>query len=682
MSRLPPLLLLSLLLRGSQAQNSDYQVHMEKVVTVQEGLCVFVPCSFSSPESRWNKLFLAYGYWFETGTKTDAGSPVATNDKSKRVKLRTQERFQLVGNLEEKDCSLVIRDAQKGDSRRYFFRVERGLEKYSFMNEFLLQVTDLTQKPDVFVPKILEPGQRVTIFCAFNWAFEQCPVPSFSWTGPAVSSQETRPRTSHFSVLSFIPRPQHHDTELTCRVDFSRKGVGTQTTVRLSVAYAPRDLVISVFHDNVPESLGNTPHLEVQQGQSLRLLCSADSQPPATLNWVLEDRVLSWSSPVDSRTLGLDLPRVKAGDSGRYTCLAENKLGSLNGTLNLSVLYPPEDLRVTIWQANRTGLEILGNGSSLPVLEGQSLRLVCVSHSNPPASVSWAWVTQTLSPVQPSDPGILELPVVGREHEGHFTCAAQNPLGAQSISLSLSVHSPPEILEPSCSWEAEGLHCSCSSRAWPAPSLHWRLGEGLLVGNSSNASFTVTSSSTGLWANGSLSFRGELRPGMEFSCEARNDHGVQRVTVLLLLGQGRAFSKGAFVGMGVTTLLLALCLLVIIVKMLWKKRTQENTLRPKLSRGSTILDYINVFPGTRSLARNPKSRPHAPAGASSPDTHVPEAGKKQKDGPDLTPPAPAPVSENYQEEVHYAALNYPRLRPCQTQPPQDTYSEYAEIRFH
>ncbi|XP_029425272.1 sialic acid-binding Ig-like lectin 10 isoform X2 [Nannospalax galili] len=585
MSRLPPLLLLSLLLRGSQAQNSDYQVHMEKVVTVQEGLCVFVPCSFSSPESRWNKLFLAYGYWFETGTKTDAGSPVATNDKSKRVKLRTQERFQLVGNLEEKDCSLVIRDAQKGDSRRYFFRVERGLEKYSFMNEFLLQVTDLTQKPDVFVPKILEPGQRVTIFCAFNWAFEQCPVPSFSWTGPAVSSQETRPRTSHFSVLSFIPRPQHHDTELTCRVDFSRKGVGTQTTVRLSVAYAPRDLVISVFHDNVPESLGNTPHLEVQQGQSLRLLCSADSQPPATLNWVLEDRVLSWSSPVDSRTLGLDLPRVKAGDSGRYTCLAENKLGSLNGTLNLSVLYPPEDLRVTIWQANRTGLEILGNGSSLPVLEGQSLRLVCVSHSNPPASVSWAWVTQTLSPVQPSDPGILELPVVGREHEGHFTCAAQNPLGAQSISLSLSVH-----------------------------------------------------------------------------C--------------------RAFSKGAFVGMGVTTLLLALCLLVIIVKMLWKKRTQENTLRPKLSRGSTILDYINVFPGTRSLARNPKSRPHAPAGASSPDTHVPEAGKKQKDGPDLTPPAPAPVSENYQEEVHYAALNYPRLRPCQTQPPQDTYSEYAEIRFH
>lgn len=85
-------------------------------------------------------------------------------------------------------------------------------------------------------------------------------------------------------------------------------------------------------------------------------------------------------------------------------------------------------------------LEILSNGTSLPVLEGQSLCLVCVTYSNPPASVSWAWVTQTLIPTQPSEPGVLELPLVQREHEGEFTCAAQNPLGAQRISLSLSVH--------------------------------------------------------------------------------------------------------------------------------------------------------------------------------------------------------------------------------------------------
>ena len=84
-------------------------------------------------------------------------------------------------------------------------------------------------------------------------------------------------------------------------------------------------------------------------------------------------------------------------------------------------------------------LENFRNDTSLPVLEGQSLRLLCVAHSNPPARLSWARGGQTLSPSQPSDPGVLELPQIQTEHEGEFTCRAQNPLGSQNISLSLSV---------------------------------------------------------------------------------------------------------------------------------------------------------------------------------------------------------------------------------------------------
>ncbi|EGW04636.1 Sialic acid-binding Ig-like lectin 10 [Cricetulus griseus] len=361
-------------------------------------------------------------------------------------------------------------------------------------------------------------------------------------------------------------------------------------------------LSLSLSLSLVSEPHGNTSHLEVQRGQSLRLLCTANSQPPATLSWSLEHRVLSWSSPVGSRTLALELPRMKAGDSGRYICRAENRLGFQQHSLDLSVLYPPEDLRVTVSQANRTVLEILRNGTSFPVLEGQSLCLVCVTHSNPPATLSWTGVAQTLLPSQSSEPGVLELPLVQREHEGEFTCAAQSPLGAQRISLSLSVHYPPQMPRSSCSWEAEGLHCNCSSRAWPAPTLHWRLGEGLLEGNSSNVSFTVTSSSTGPWVNSSLSLRGELWPNLWLSCEAWNTHGTQRASVLLLPDKesSTAFSKGAALGFGITVLL-ALCLIIITAKTLQKKETPKETSRPKISRGSTILDYINVVPRTRSL---------------------------------------------------------------------------------
>lgn len=85
------------------------------------------------------------------------------------------------------------------------------------------------------------------------------------------------------------------------------------------------------------EPHGDSLYLQAQEGQFLRLLCAADSRPPATLSWALEDRVLSWSHSSGSRGLELELPRVKPADAGHYTCRAENRLGFQNRTLNLSV---------------------------------------------------------------------------------------------------------------------------------------------------------------------------------------------------------------------------------------------------------------------------------------------------------------------------------------------------------
>ncbi|KAM6154440.1 sialic acid-binding Ig-like lectin 10 [Erethizon dorsatum] len=676
---------------GSQAQQQHYWLNVERSVTVQEGLCVLVPCSFSYPEDSRNSNPV-HGYWFKEGTNTEKGQPVATNNQNRILLWGTQRRFQLVGDPLEKNCALLIRDAWWGDRGSYFFRVEKGNKvKYNFNdNKFLLKVTDLTQKPDVFIPETLEPGQPVTVLCVFTWNSEQCPAPAVSWAGPALASEGTRPSRAPYSMLRFTPGPQHQDSELTCRVDFSRRG--TQRTVRLSVAYAPKNPVISIFHDNgsAQESQENIPHVEAQEGQFLRLLCAADSRPPAMLTWDLEGRVLSWSPPSGPRSLGLELPGVKAGDAGRYTCRAENSLGSQHRTLDLSVQYPPEDLRVTVFQANSTVLEILGNGTSLPVLEGQSLRLVCVTHSNPPARLSWARGTQTLSPSWPSAPGVLELPRVQMEHEGEVTCHAENPLGTRSVSLSLSVHYTPQLRGPWCSWEAEGLHCSCSSQAWPAPSLRWWLGERLLEGNSSNASFTVTSSLAGPWANSSLSLHGGLSSGLRLGCEAQNVHGVQSATVLLLPDKAptsTAFSKGVLLGIG-GTVLLSLCLILILMKVWRTRRTQAETPGSKFSRSSTILDYINVVPKVRPLARN-QDKQSSPSQSPFPETHsrVPTGNQKEQHVVSLGFPGPetspgAPDSEISPEGLHYATVNFPGLGPWGTQPPKGTHEDYAEIKFY
>ncbi|XP_004866906.1 sialic acid-binding Ig-like lectin 16 isoform X3 [Heterocephalus glaber] len=444
-------LLLPLLWAGSLQEEPSYWLRVQKLVTVQETLCALVSCSFSYPQDRWNHSTPAYGYWYQhkEGPKTHhtTNELVATNDPRKKAGLRSKARFQLLGDPRAYNCSLRIAGAQQGDSGSYYFRVERGVMKYNYVRPVLtVIVTELTQTPDIHMPELLVSGHSSRLECSMPGACSGALAPTFFWTGAALRPSGWGLGIHRSSEILLTPLPQDHGTHLTCRVTLPQAGVTRERTVQLSVSYPPQSLTLSVStaDDRAPDTQGNGSYLEAQKGQFLRLLCAADSRPPATLTWDLEARVLAQSQTSGRRPLRLELPGVKPGDAGRYTCRAENRLGSQHSTLELSVQYPPEDLRVTVSQANRTVLEILGNGSSLPVLEGQSLRLVCVTHSSPPARLSWARGTQPLSPSWPSAPGVLELPRVQMEHEGEVSCHAENPLGTRSVSLSLSVHWKPE----------------------------------------------------------------------------------------------------------------------------------------------------------------------------------------------------------------------------------------------
>ncbi|XP_011835366.1 PREDICTED: myeloid cell surface antigen CD33-like [Mandrillus leucophaeus] len=187
----------------------------------------------------------ARGHWFKGGTDTNMSALVG--------------QFQLTGDPHYHSCSLVIRDVQMEDTAVYSFQVKRGsFVRYNFMNTFFLELTALTQKPDVYIPKALEHGKPVTVICVFNWVFEECLTPSFSWMGEALSSQGTGTTTSHFSVLNLTLRPQDHDTYHNCCIDFSRTGVSAWWTIQLCVVYASRYLVISISHDNAATELASS----------------------------------------------------------------------------------------------------------------------------------------------------------------------------------------------------------------------------------------------------------------------------------------------------------------------------------------------------------------------------------------------------------------------------------------
>ncbi|KAM5209377.1 sialic acid-binding Ig-like lectin 14 isoform 1-T1 [Hipposideros larvatus] len=252
------LLLLPLLWGGSLQETRGYELRLKEDVTVQEGLCVHVPCSFSYPWSSWSPPFELYMYWYRSRDNIRQIYPVATNNPRVPVRPETSGRFRLLEDPRTNSCSLNISDARMSDTGSYVFRVERGNNvQYTYRDKKLnLQVTALRQEPNIHIPEPLESGRPTRLTCSLPGSCEGGRPLTFTWVGEALYSLGRQ--ALHSSVLTFTPRPQDHGTNLTCRV---KRGdlVTMERTIQLNVSYAPQNLTIHIFSRNV--SGRREPHL-------------------------------------------------------------------------------------------------------------------------------------------------------------------------------------------------------------------------------------------------------------------------------------------------------------------------------------------------------------------------------------------------------------------------------------
>ncbi|XP_023591978.1 sialic acid-binding Ig-like lectin 8 [Trichechus manatus latirostris] len=266
-------------------------------------------------------------------------NPVATNNPARKVQEETKGRFHLIGDPQNNNCSLDIRDARMADTGSYFFRIVRGTYVlYNFKsNPLSLYVTALTRTPDIHIQGTLKSGHPTTISCKVPWACNRGTPPTFSWIGVAVTSPgawigvavtSLGSKTPYSSELTLTPEPHHHGTNLTCRATFPGADVTTESTVLLNVSYPP-------------QLFGPSCSWETK---GLHCTCSARAWPAPYLCWRDGDKLVEGNSstsfmvnfsstgPWTNSSLSLSTELI----SGlRLSCDAHNALGNQSVTVLL-----------------------------------------------------------------------------------------------------------------------------------------------------------------------------------------------------------------------------------------------------------------------------------------------------------------------------------------------------------
>ncbi|KAM9114660.1 sialic acid-binding Ig-like lectin 13 [Pangshura tecta] len=336
-------LILALLWRGSLSQPPGFTLTVPQSVSVQEGLCVLVPCTFTYPASydTDNPSTQLYGRWFKEPATVGQDPPVASSASSLGVSQETQGRFRLTGDPARGDCSLQISDARRTDAGRYFFSIDRGLLDHTYRSNsdgagpaLTISVPGLTEEPEIQIsparglPGTLLAGEPVTVTCT---APGRCsgPPPRVTWTGPFsdtardVSAQLANGTWAHSSALSFTPGLGDHGKELVCSVTYRPpRGPSTRRTVRLHVGYppGPPNITGTLIRNRRPVlapfgAERKIVSLETREGDSLSLGCElqwqVDGEPLAgngsrgalqVSSWVHGDEAvstLSWPGSTD-----------------------------------------------------------------------------------------------------------------------------------------------------------------------------------------------------------------------------------------------------------------------------------------------------------------------------------------------------------------------------------------------
>ncbi|XP_063797748.1 sialic acid-binding Ig-like lectin 13 [Pseudophryne corroboree] len=418
-------------------QEADgYRIQVYCDVTVQEGLCVTIPCSFMANNIK--QFTNSRGYWRDHGSD----DIVASNNISV---TGVKSNFQLTGNPNTGNCSLTITSARREDSGTYYFRFEETPDstiKYSYkLSKTTVRVTALSRKPEIYIPRNITAGQEVTLTCSFPVT---CPglSPTFQWTKGDQNMCKD-------STVTFTPTRSDNKKPMTCKVTLPNV-TPTQTSINLDVQY-PQIITITgeikALRSQPPASqtdvkrIPKTETVTVLEGDSLRLTCSVDSNPAANVTWKKGGDDVP--SSATGQGLELSLTDIQSSAADTYYCVAESEHGEINQSVTLIVQYQPRKPVVSISSSTGGPLEA---SQSVITNEDGGLSINCSVDSNPAAVLSWIKGEHKDSNNRIAE-GITWLLVkITSSEAGIYRCLARNKYGSSETRIQINRKpDPPSI---------------------------------------------------------------------------------------------------------------------------------------------------------------------------------------------------------------------------------------------
>ncbi|XP_076583703.1 cell adhesion molecule CEACAM5-like [Chaetodon auriga] len=217
-------------------------------------------------------------------------------------------------HLLTEDAQLVFRSIQSSDSGEYYCTAENKLGRRR-SEDIFIDVKYAPKLPSVSVSpsgEIVE-GSSVTLNCSSD----ANPAANYTWYKENVNVKALNEEAQ----LVFRSIQSSDSGEYYCAAENELRR-RTSGHISINVTYPPKLPSVSV-----------SPSGDIMEGSSVTLSCSSDANPAANYTWYKENE----DSPKASGQ-NFTITDIRAEHSGNYYCEAQNRGGSFNITLHLTVV--------------------------------------------------------------------------------------------------------------------------------------------------------------------------------------------------------------------------------------------------------------------------------------------------------------------------------------------------------